>query len=75
MRSIIFRPVTDVLFGLVISGFTATAIYGQEQPPAAEDELEWETRYFGRHREPTSLPPSAAGCGPAFWHSSRVRGW
>jgi len=21
-------------------------VYGQEEPPAAEDELEWETRYF-----------------------------
>ena len=31
----------------VLSGRLKLAkVYGQEEPPAAEDELEWETRYF-----------------------------
>ena len=33
MRSTIFRPVTDALFCLALTGFTATASYGQQRAP------------------------------------------
>jgi hypothetical protein len=44
----------DGLFGEMgeelLSGHLKLAkVYGQEQPPAAEDELEWEARYFVLH--------------------------
>ena len=51
MRSIIFRPVTDVLFGLVITGVTATALYGQEEPPAKTSDEQVQAS-FGKEIQP-----------------------
>ena len=36
----------DLGLELLSGSLKLAKVYGQEEPPAAEDELEWETRYF-----------------------------